>query len=268
MKLAWLTDIHLNFIPKEARCDFYQSILNTEPDAILLTGDIAEAPSLVDILKEMADFLQKPIYFVLGNHDYYRGQIKEIRKAMAALTQSSHLLFWLPATKIQSLADGVLLIGQDGWADGRFGDFENSKILLNDNRMIAELFQEKLLSESHLLKKMQHLADADAAHLQAQLIQAVEQKPKKIIVLTHVPPFKEICLPRENANRNDWLPYFSSQAMGQVLLEAAERNSTIEFLVLCGHTHIAAQYRPLDNLRVEAGTSEYYKPGIQAIIQL
>ncbi len=72
MKLAWITDIHLNFINLTARQKFYQEIIGSECDGVLLSGDIAEAPSIKDILQELSDFIEKPVYFVLGNHDYYR----------------------------------------------------------------------------------------------------------------------------------------------------------------------------------------------------
>lgn len=147
MKLAWLTDIHLNFIDDVARQKFYQEIVNTECDSVVISGDIAEAPSLVDILNEMTSYINKPIYFVLGNHDYYRGQINEVRDAMAMLTKENSLLFWLPASGMQRLDNDTILIGQDGWADGRLGDFENSRVVLNDSRMIADLFQEKILGK-------------------------------------------------------------------------------------------------------------------------
>ena len=63
MKLAWLTDIHLNFLEVEARQKYYEDILATECDAILISGDIAEAPSLIDLLNEMEGHIKKPIYF-------------------------------------------------------------------------------------------------------------------------------------------------------------------------------------------------------------
>lgn len=60
--------------------------------------------------------------------------------------------------------------------------------------MISDLFQEKTLGRPQLLAKMQQLADYDASQLQEQLIQAAIQRPQRIIVLTHIPPFKEACL--------------------------------------------------------------------------
>ena len=89
MKMAWMTDIHLNFIDLTTRQKFYQEIIDSECDSVLLSGDIAEAPSIKNILQELAMFIKKPIYFVLGNHDYYRGQVDEVRIEMTALTASS-----------------------------------------------------------------------------------------------------------------------------------------------------------------------------------
>lgn len=268
MKLSWLTDIHLNFIDEDARKKFYQEIINTQCDGILISGDIAEAPCLADILNEMAMYIEKSIYFILGNHDYYRGQINQVRDAMRLLTAKTERLFWLPASGIQELCNGAFLIGQDGWADGRLGDFINSRVVLNDSRMITDLFQEKILGKYQLLEKMQHLADVDAVKLQNDLKQAINQAPKKIIVLTHVPPFKEACLHKGEISSDDWLPYFASKVMGDTLMKVAEENRLIEFLALCGHTHSESSYQPRDNLLVKTGKAEYNSPGIQCLIKL
>lgn len=265
MKIAWLTDIHLNFIDENARQKFYHEIVNTKCDGILISGDIAEAPCLIDMLNEMASFVNKPIYFVLGNHDYYRGKINEVRDAMAALTNKQNKLFWLPALGMQKLDNNTFLIGQDGWADGRLGDYQNSRVVLNDSRMIADLFQEKILGRYQLLEKMQQLADADAIKLQNDLNYAVSQNPKKIIVLTHVPPFKEACLHEGEISGDDWLPYFSSKVIGDLLTAVAQQNPQIEFLVLCGHTHNAANIC-CGNLVTEVGKAEYCRPEIQKVI--
>ena len=194
MKLAWLTDIHLNFLDSGARKEFYQQIVNAQYQKVLISGDIAEAPCLVSLLNEMAEQIKKPIYFVLGNHDYYDGQVNEVREAMAALTEKSEYLFWLPTSGAQQLDEETILIGQDGWADGRLGDYQNSRVVLNDSRWIADLFQTKILGKFHLLEKMSQLADIDAKQLRNDLLDAAKFNPKNILILTHVPPFKEACL--------------------------------------------------------------------------
>lgn len=266
MKFAWLTDVHLNFLYPEERKMFYQKDLKGKCDGVLITGDIAEAPSLIKILNEMADEFKSPIYFVLGNHDYYRGKIDEVHTAISALVKANKQLFWLPASGIQKLTNDTVLLGQDGWADGRFGDYENSQVSLNDSRLIADLFQSKILGKAQLLEKMQQLADIDAAQLEIDLICAIKENPKRIIVLTHVPPFKEACKHMGQISDENWLPYFSSKIMGDVLKEIAEKYPSIEFLVLCGHTHSAADYRVLDNLTVRAGDVEYSQPKVQEFI--
>src|SRR5258706_14509089 len=115
MQYAWLTDIHLNFLDDEARQKFYQEIVNTKCDGVLISGDIAEAPCLSDILNEMANCINKPIYFVLGNHDYYKGQINEVRDTIKSLTKKNDKLCWLSVSGMQKLDSDTFLIGQDGW---------------------------------------------------------------------------------------------------------------------------------------------------------
>ena len=114
MKLSWTTDTHLNLIESDARTLFYDSIIATDCDAVLLTGDIAESPSLIDVLIEMAHHIQKPIYFVLGNHDYYYSNVADIRAVMRELTKTEKNLFWLPASGVQVLNSDTVVLGQDG----------------------------------------------------------------------------------------------------------------------------------------------------------
>lgn len=268
MKLAWLTDIHLNFLDNSARRKFYEEIVNIHCDAVLLSGDIAEASSLVDLLPEMASQVKHPIYFVLGNHDYYRGTIDDVRKTIVLLTQAHEQLFWLPASGIQLLTNNTILLGQDGWADGRLGDYQSSGVSLNDSLMIDDLFQKRIFGKSQLLEKMQQLADLDAVALQNNLIQAISRHSKRIIVLTHIPPFKDSCFYDGQISDENWLPYFSSKVIGDILMEVANNNPSIDFLVLCGHTHSESYYQPTANLVVKTGKAEYYQPIVQEIIMV
>lgn len=266
MKLAWLTDIHLNFLHITERELFYKAIMATQCDAVLISGDIVEAPLITRTLQEMAAHIPKPIYFVLGNHDYYRGNIADVRNEMELLTKSEKLLQWLPAAGPQILTNDTVLLGEDGWADGRYGDYANSQVELNDSRIIVDLFQNKIYGKFKLLEKMQQLADADAAHLKTNLEEVIKQRhPKKIIILTHVPPFKDVCMYRGKISNDDFLPFYSSKATGDILMQFAEKNPVIEFLVLCGHTHGEAKYQPLENLTVKVGKAEYYQPEIQEV---
>lgn len=267
-KLAWLTDIHLNFLDEDERAVFYKEIEKTNCDCVLITGDIAEAPSIEMIMKEMAAQIERPIYFVVGNHDYYRGSVKKVRDILTSLTKDHDQLYWLPTSGFQKINDKVIILGQDGWADGRFGDYQNSNVILNDSRMIEELFHANVLGRFQLLEKMQELADADAASLRIDLVNALSQAPQKIIVLTHVPPYQEACKYEGKISDKNWLPYFSSKVMGDLLTQTAMATPAVDFLVLCGHTHGEAYYQPLSNLTVKAGLAEYYRPGVQGVITM
>ncbi len=219
------------------------------------------------MLKEMADTINKPIYFVLGNHDYYRGSVAPLRQEMIDLIHHETLLHWLPALGAQDLGCQTILLGADSWADGRYGNYANSRVSLNDSRLINDLFQKNILGKYPLLEKMQELSDKDAMQLKNHLADGIKNhSPRKVIILIHVPPFKEVCLYEGKISNDDFLPFFSSKATGDILIEVAQKNPDIEFLALCGHTHSKAYWNPCDNLIVKAGAAEYMQPEIQEII--
>src|SRR4051812_2136340 len=97
MTLAWLTDLHLDFVETDARREFYASVRDARADAILLGGDIGEAATVKDFLLEMESAVNAPMYFVLGNHDYYGGSLARVRAEMPSLSGG---LVWLPAAGV------------------------------------------------------------------------------------------------------------------------------------------------------------------------
>lgn len=153
-KIAWLTDTHLNFLKIEARKKFYQRIDQTDSDAILITGDIAEATDVCEILNEFTAHTDKHIYFVLGNHDYYFGSVVSVREKINLLCLENSKLTWLGKPEIINVNMHTVLLGHDGWADARYGNFDHSSVTLNDSRLITELFQAFLLNKSALRNEM------------------------------------------------------------------------------------------------------------------
>lgn len=269
MKLIWLTDIHLNFLDHEARMDFYQTVMDASGDCIIISGDIADARWVSKVLKEMATTIQKPIYFVLGNHDYYHSSVAAVRQEITDLCHHEAGLYWLPASGPQDLGNETILLGVDGWADGRYGDYTNSLVVLNDSHMIQELFEGRILGKYPLLDRMQHLADQDAKFLNNQLRQVIQtHHPKKIMIVTHVPPFREACMYEGKITHDDYLPFFSSKVTGDTLMQIAQENKKVEFLVFCGHTHSKGYCQPCANLKVTVGESEYSYPKVQEVITL
>src|SRR3954447_26963985 len=116
MKLAWITDVHLNFVKPDYRQLFYSTLKAAQPDGLLLGGDIAEAPTLLQFLHEMDSALNLPLYFVLGNHDFYHSSIEDVRTRIREIEMPR--LHWLTDSSVQWLTEKTALIGDDGWADG------------------------------------------------------------------------------------------------------------------------------------------------------
>ncbi|MDP1615659.1 MAG: hypothetical protein Q8L68_07655, partial [Methylococcales bacterium] len=114
--------------------------------------------------------------------------------------------------------------------------------------------------------EMQRLADADAKALQKSLEKAIQTNTKKVMIATHIPPFTECCWHEDHPSDENWLPYFSSKASGDVISTIAKRHPNIHFVVVCGHTHTAASVTLFENLEVKAGAAQYYSPEIQETI--
>ena len=97
---------------------------------------------------------------------------------------------------------------------------------------------------------------------------AVNRSWPRVVVVTHVPPFRAAAWHQGRPSHDDWLPWFSCRAVGEVLLRCARRNPTVEFLVLCGHTHGSGVYSPAENVTVHTAEAEYGAPRVQCVFDL
>jgi len=289
-EIIWLSDIHLNLLPNNGVATFVEIIKKRSSDAIWISGDIAEADSVVDFLSIMESEFKQPINFVLGNHDYYLGFFNEVRSKIRKLCSESGRLCWLNDSDVVEVTNEVGLIGHDSWADGRFGDYKNSELLLNDYFVIWDfnLFVRKVASgkqsfpgriknilshftsteakQSRLLK-MQTLAEEAVQHLEKHLSDALK-KYKQVFFLTHVPPFREACWHQGKISDDKGLPHFSCKLVGDTLIHIMKQHPNRHLTVLCGHTHYQAEAKILDNLQVFAAQAEYGIPELQKIFKL
>ncbi len=215
-RLAWITDVHLNFLDPPEVEEFFRTVSDTVADAVLLSGDVGEARDAAVRLNALHTAVGRPVYFVLGNHDFYRGSIAGLRSKIEALCSAVPNLVWMPRASVLPLTERTALVGHDGWGDGRLGDYWGSLVELNDWRLIEEFFG---LDPQERLTKLQALGDEAAAHFQAVLPDALARF-EHVIVLTHVPPFREACWHEGRISDDDWLPHFTCKAVGVVLAEA------------------------------------------------
>ena len=273
-RLAWATDIHLDIAGEERAESFCAAVDASPARALLVGGDIAEARSLERWLKSLRDRLSVPVYFVLGNHDYYGGAVEPVRGLARDLT--SERLAWLPAVGVVELSESCALVGHDGWGDARLGDFAGSQVILNDYIVIKDLVEaagsERAAEDplaawelkTDLQRKLAALGDDAAETLRPHLIAALDSFAE-VLVLTHVPPFRESCWHRGRISDDDWLPGFTCKAMGDLLLETVSRRPGCRVTVLCGHTHGEGEAWPLRNLRVRTGGAVYGDPRFEIL---
>jgi predicted MPP superfamily phosphohydrolase len=263
-RLAWLTDIHLNFLSPVQMEKFYSLVQGTKADVILISGDIGEAPRLNWYLRQLEGRLQRPIYFVLGNHDYYMSSIDDVRSAVSRQVAESRWLKWLNTAGIVHLSTDTALIGHDGWADGRCGDYEGSDVMMNDYFVIRDLAG---LNKDSRLKALQRLGDETADYFREWLPKALA-KYSSVILLTHTPPFRDACWHEGQISDDYWLPHFVCKAAGDALLEIMHQYPDHQLTVLCGHSHGQGEVKIIDNLRVLTGGAEYGRTEVQKIFEI
>jgi len=261
---GWLTDIHLEFLTNKEAAAFVRHLALKGLDGLFVTGDISTANQIEGHLQLFEELYKAPVYFVLGNHDYYGGEIESVRSIVQKVCQRSRWLHWLPASGVVPLNNNTCLIGHDGWADGRLGNYKGSKVLLNDYLKIQNFVQAGGVGRLALLNS---LGDQGASYIQEILPIALKQY-NHIMVLTHVPPFMEACWHQGHISADDWLPHFSCQAIGDVLKDVMATAQDKQMTVFCGHTHSSGECQILPNLQVKTGGAKYCAPQLQEIIEL
>lgn len=264
MRLAWLTDIHLNFLKGLAIYEFFAVIGREKPDAVVISGDIAEAPSFALFLQEMQEALDRPVYFVLGNHDFYRGSLATARDSASLAMQQSPGLIWLTQAGVVELTPRTALIGHEGWYDGREGDYQRSGVVLNDFYLVWDFLE---LDKHDRLELLHRLGDETASHFRKVLPEALKSHDQ-VILATHIPPFREGCRHEGHISGDDWLPMLCCRAAGEVLREIMSQHPDKRLTVLCGHTHGLGEAMILPNLQVLTGGAVYRAPVVQRVLEV
>lgn len=276
-KYAWASDIHLDCIDVDGEIvSFANELIKSDPIGIFLTGDISNSRRLVYHLSILESVVQRPIYFVCGNHDYYYGTIDAVRKKMHDVSNMSQFLRYLPLTPYVALSQQTALIGHDGWYDCGHGDVKNSRFLMSDWSLIGDYIPfsggDQYINKG-LVKDKQGVIDLSKRLAETAVkhvfdgIKAAVRYHKNVIICTHVPPFKESHIHRGAVGDDAAQPWFTSKLMGDMLLEAAKAHPTVSFTVLAGHTHGRYDGSPAQNLRVHVAGAEYGSPGLASFIE-
>jgi predicted MPP superfamily phosphohydrolase len=263
-RIAWATDVHLNFVKGDGVERFCRMLVADDPDCVLIAGDIAEAPTVVSMLAALEAALRRPVYVVLGNHDFYRGSVKSVRAEVSSFCRASKHVKWMNEADVVSLTETTALVGHDGWGDARLGNGVKSPVVLNDFILIKDLAG---LWPADKGKKLAALGDEAGAHF-AKVVPKALETHDHVVVVTHVPPFRGACWHEGKISDDDWLPYFTCKAAGDALEAAMRARPDRRMTVLCGHTHSPGVAQILPNLKVITGGAEYGRPAPQKAIEV
>lgn len=264
MKVAWLTDPHFNHAPAAAWDAFLESLAGSQPDALLITGDISEGQDVVFQLSRLTAAFAGTIYFVLGNHDFYQRSIAITRRQIIDACGDEPRLIYLTNDFEIALSPRVGLVGDDGWGDATVGDYERSPVRLADFLHIDD-FRSRPPSG---WKEQLRLLGVDAADRLRPKLEEALGRFSTVIVATHVPPFREACWYEGHTTDDLWAPFFVCGQIGQVLLEAAQQNPHRQLLVFCGHTHHGGTAQITENLIVVTGGADYGTPRLSGHLEV
>ncbi|HEV2125047.1 MAG TPA: metallophosphoesterase [Chloroflexota bacterium] len=270
MRVTWLSDLHLDFLDERKRRRFADQVATQAADAVVISGDIADGWSVIPMLTLLATRSERPVYFVLGNHDFYHRGIDAVRTAVrsevrAAVRGTS--LVYLPDAEVVQLGPGLALVGHDGWADGRNGAYTGSAFQPNDFVHIHDfqVFAGGYGREAQRLRLMQQLADEAAAHF-ARVLPCAAEANAQVIAVTHVPPFAGASHYRGQPSDPEMLPFYSNRCVGDVMREVMARHPACQLTVLAGHTHATTRFTAASNVQVRTAPATYGRPRVAKML--
>lgn len=239
----WATDLHLNYFTNEYIDNFGRSLLKYKSSALIISGDISLGNRLENDLKVLSNAIQIPIYYVLGNHDYWYSSFDKVDELSKKL--ESDLIINLN-DKCISINKDTALLGFNGWYDCNYGTIDPD-IQMSDWVKIEDFknndpikISKERSSKSLEFKNLSNLAKQDGF---------VNQ-----LIVTHIPPFEELIIDKEK-------PFYGSYTSGQIL-RSLDLNKIV---CLSGHTHNNFFYKE-KNMDCYVGEACRGKPDVCGLI--
>lgn len=255
----------MNFLNEKAIVTFADQVKATQSTGILWSGDISDGPHLIEHLAIFERAVQRPIYYVCGNHDYYKRSVEQQRKNLTELGRMSSYLKYMPNIPYVMLTSGTALVGHDGWYDAGYGEPLRETLVMSDWSQIAEYYAHNGIAD--IIKVSQRFAQEAAAHV-AKGIKDASRYATNIIILTHVPPFESCAMYRGKKSEPGAIPWYTSKIMAETLLSAAKAYPHVSFTVLCGHTHGGVVNQVANNMLCRVADAQYGKFRAQALIDV
>ena len=227
MKLHILSDLHIE--TKEF------TLPKTDADVLVLAGDINRADLGIDWALE--SFPDKPILYVMGNHEYHGYAMPSLTKTLKEKTKGSRVHFL--ENEVTEI-NGISFFGATLWTDyNLFGAPEEAQAFAEEN--LKDHKHIKVDGESRMLlgkdKLEYHHATRDALKKAGQV---------DVVVTHHTPSprsvpekyMKRIRTTSSASKMDDWVSRHAKK------------------LWIHGHTHFSADYE-IDGIRVVSNPRGY-----------
>jgi 3',5'-cyclic AMP phosphodiesterase CpdA len=269
VRFAWVTDLHLDHAVAAERDRWVSQVASQRYEGLLISGDIAESSDVVGYLRHIAETLQLPVFFVLGNHDFYGSSIgATVQSVIYACRESPrlHYLTDLEAIPLQSFGRdrNTYLVGEDGWGDASEGDYEGSYVRLNDFAQIHDF----RAADPSTWKGMLGKFGADSAERLSAKLEALPDDARQVLIVTHVPPFRDACWYEGHTTDDNWAPFFVCGQLGRAIRAISQARPQCQYTVLCGHTHHGGIARVEPNLTVHTAEAIYGRPQVAASVDI
>jgi calcineurin-like phosphoesterase family protein len=264
-KLLWLSDLHLERVSDQEKERFLERLRRAHYDAALITGDISTSTHLTRHLREISEACgDRKVYYLLGNHDYFHGSLREVDQAVTDLSRSHRNLVPLGHGEIIELSPDTAMIGHRGWFDGQAGAGEGTRIESPDHHKIDDF---RHLDRPQFFERLRQLGEQSATYFRRVLPEAL-RRYGHVMIATHVPPFYQGVKYDGRGCRWERQPFFTNSAAGNTIVGILKQFPHRRITVHAGHSHSAANVRMSRNLSIQVAGAQPGKPAFNGLLQI
>lgn len=265
-KIAWITDPHFDQCDITMIQDLIKEIKKNDCDAVLITGDISEKGTTGIYLQFLQRGLNKPVWFVLGNHDWYN--ISRERGTELLKTYLTNDLVLLDNVSEIKINKETCIVGAENWWDAAFGDGFGfiDGLVMNEDYQKVDLIAPQSNNKSPF-ERVRNLSEQCSNQIIDKLRMAFKQY-NKVLLAAHVPPYKEGCVVKGMPIPNNWLNHFCDKGLGDKLKRLMFEFPDKKLKIYSGHTHGKTKVNVTHNIVLRVGKAKVGKPMIADIIEI
>ena len=222
MKIHVMSDLHLEHRPTE---DY--ALPETDADVIVLAGDTRPGTRGAEWAMAATD---KPVIYVLGNHEYYRSSYPSLIGKLMEMTKGTNVHV-LENRRVD--IDDVSFLGCTLWTDmGLYGDVNmasmRAEYRMNDYSLIRNSSRE----HARFSARDSRAASAASARWLSKEFESGDCMPRRVVVTHHAPSEQSISVRYKGDDTN---PAYASD------YEHLVRSSGAAYWIH-GHVHRSLRY--------------------------